>query len=202
MSEQTVDTGITQEKTEPTQVQISAENENTEGTETSNQGKTFTQDELNSIISKRLEKFKDYDELTQYKNESEESKLSEMEKLTNRITELEGYESSSKASTKMLEKVLETTLESIDTDKRSLIPKSFSLTEKLDYINKNKDFLQNSNNVNTPRDKKTNTFEKNANLIFGKYESIEDFAEQNPAEFMKSYKTKEYSDELKRLGLL
>jgi CRISPR/Cas system CSM-associated protein Csm2 small subunit len=198
-----VDTGSIQDKTEPTEnTQNSAENTNTEVTDTLNQeSKTFTQAELNSIIAKRLDKYKDYEDLAKYRNESEEAKLTEVEKLQSRISELEGYETSSKAATKQLEKVLENTLENIDEDKKNLIPKSFSLTEKLDYINKNKGFLMSNNtNIVTPSDGKTATFEKSSTLLFGKYNSVKEFAELDPKEFRRAYTTKEYRNELIRLG--
>jgi len=171
--------------------------------ESENHGKSFTQEELNQILAKRLEKYKDYDELVNYRNSAEESKLSETEKLTKRIQELEPIETKYKEAHKTLEKLLEKNIDLIPEEKRKLIPTNFSVTEKLNYINNNSEFLLGQNiNIKTPENQKLSGDKGNPNLIFGKYTSIEDFASKDKQGFLKAIKTQAYIDELKRVGLL
>ncbi len=166
---ESTNTGTNQEKTgivEDTTVTNTETGTSTQDVKT--EEKLFTQDELNNIIKKRLDKFSDYDELLQYKNTAEQEKLSEVEKLQKQIAELEPYKNQVENANNILEQLLNTELEAIAEDKRGLIPQQFSTSEKLEYINQNKQFLMNGKvNIKTPVDGKTPN-ETDSNLIFGK----------------------------------
>jgi len=199
---ESTNTGTNQEKTgivEDTTVTNTETGTSTQDVKT--EEKLFTQDELNNIIKKRLDKFSDYDELLQYKNTAEQEKLSEVEKLQKQIAELEPYKNQVENANNILEQLLNTELEAIAEDKRGLIPQQFSTSEKLEYINQNKQFLMNGKvNIKTPVDGKTPN-ETDSNLIFGKWTSQKEFAEKDPAGFRKVYTSREYQAELKRLGM-
>jgi hypothetical protein len=166
---ESTNTGTNQEKTgivEDTTVTNTETGTSTQDVKT--EEKLFTQDELNNIIKKRLDKFSDYDELLQYKNTAEQEKLSEVEKLQKQIAELEPYKNQVENANNILEQLLNNELEAIAEDKRGLIPQQFSTSEKLEYINQNKQFLMNGKvNIKTPVDGKTPN-ETDSNLIFGK----------------------------------
>jgi len=166
---ESTNTGTNQEKTgivEDTTVTNTETGTSTQDVKT--EEKLFTQDELNNIIKKRLDKFSDYDELLQYKNTSEQEKLSEVEKLQKQIEELTPYKNQVENANNILEQLLNNELEAIAEDKRGLIPQQFSTSEKLEYINQNKQFLMNGKvNIKTPVDGKTPN-ETDSNLIFGK----------------------------------
>ena len=196
-------TGSIQDKTTVANETVSRTDTTADGTQNveTTEEKLFTQEELNSIIKKRLEKFSDYEELQQYKNTAEQEKLSEVEKLQKQIAELEPYKNQVENANNILEQLLNTELEAIAEDKRGLIPQQFSTSEKLEYINQNKQFLMNGKvNIKTPVDGKTPN-ETDSNLIFGKWASQKEFAERDPAYFKKMYTTREYQAELKRLGM-
>ncbi len=199
---ESTNTGTNQEKTgivEDTTVTNTETGTSTQDVKT--EEKLFTQDELNNIIKKRLDKFSDYDELLQYKNTAEQEKLSEVEKLQKQIAELEPYKNQVENANNILEQLLNTELEAIAEDKRGLIPQQFSTSEKLEYINQNKQFLMNGKvNIKTPVDGKTPN-ETDSNLIFGKWTSQKEFAEKDPAGLRKVYTSREYQAELKRLGM-
>jgi len=163
-------TGSIQDKTTVANETVSRTDTTADGTQNveTTEEKLFTQEELNSIIKKRLEKFSDYEELQQYKNTAEQEKLSEVEKLQKQIAELEPYKNQVENANNILEQLLNTELEAIAEDKRGLIPQQFSTSEKLEYINQNKQFLMNGKvNIKTPVDGKTPN-ETDSNLIFGK----------------------------------
>ena len=164
--------------------------------------KTFTQEELNNIIKKRLEKFSDYEQLLEYKNNSEAEKLSEVEKLQKQISELQPYKEQVETANGILEKLLESELSLIAEDKRSLIPDNFTTSQKLEYITNNKQFLTNSkSNIKTPGQEQTTRSGDN-NLIYGKWASIKEFAEKDPKHFGRVFDKPEFQKELERLGLL
>ena len=199
-------TGINPENNEDVQTQTNQNdtvdnNQQDTVTDTNtNQDKTFTQEELNGIIAKRLEKYKDYNELKDYHSSAEEAKLTELEKLQNKIDALAPLEQEIKSANKTLEKVLDKQLESIDEEKRGLIPKSFSVNQKLDYISKNSDYLMNGKvNIKTPTEN-SNTYQGNINMLYGKYSSVTDFAQKDPAEFKRVSTTNAYIEELNRFN--
>ncbi len=199
---ESTNTGTNQEKTgivEDTTVTNTETGTSTQDVKT--EEKLFTQDELNNIIKKRLDKFSDYDELLQYKNTAEQEKLSEVEKLQKQIAELEPYKNQVENANNILEQMLENEISAIAEDKRGLIPQQFTTSEKLEYINKNKQFLTNGKiSIKTPSNGNTPS-DTDSNLIFGKYTSQAEFAEKDPAGFKKVYTTREYQAELKRLGI-
>ena len=147
------------------------DNQQTRTEESKNQdGKTFSQEQLNQIIADRLKKYQDYEDLKKFKETAEQANLTELEKLQNKIKELEPVQEQMKSAQKTLEKMLEAQMESIDEDKRALIPKSFSVTEKLNYISQNSAFLMNGKpTIKTPKnDEDTRNHEGHPSLIFGK----------------------------------
>ena len=165
------------------------------------EGKMFSQEELNSIIKKRLEKFSDYEDLLKYKETSEAEKLTEVEKLQKQIAELQPYKEKVESANSILESLYESELEQIPEDKRGLIPQQFTTSEKLEYIQTNKQFLTNGKpNIKTPSESQRGT-ETDSDLIFGKWVSVQEFAEKDPKGFGKVYDKPEFQTELKRLGL-
>jgi len=197
-------TGSIQESTAVAPETVSSTDKTADGTQNveTTEGKLFTQEELNNIIKKRLDKFSDYEELQQYKQTAEQEKLTEVEKLQKQIEELTPYKNQVESANNILEQMLNNELEAIAEDKRGLIPQKFTTSEKLEYITQNKQFLHSGKmNIKTPSDGNTPS-ETDSNLIFGKYTSQAEFAEKNPSEFKKVYSTREYQAELKRLGII
>lgn len=188
-----IDTSNTKEKT----VDIINQDVVTETT------KTFTQDDINRIISERLKKYQDYDELVSFKQTSEEAKLSELEKMQKKIDNLSVYEKNYKDASETLESMLQKQIESIDESKRTLIPDNFSVIEKLKYINQNSSYLLSHKvDIRTPDNKFGSTESTNPNLLYGKYSSVEEFAAKDLKGFNAAIKTKGYLEELKRVGII
>jgi len=188
-----IDTSNTKEKT----VDIINQDVVTETT------KTFTQDDLNRIISERLKKYQDYDELVSFKQTAEEAKLSELEKMQKKIDNLSVYEKNYKDASETLESMLQKQIEGIDESKRTLIPDNFSVIEKLKYINQNSSYLLSQKvDIRTPDNKFGSTESTNPNLLYGKYSSVEEFAAKDLKGFNAAIKTKGYYEELKRVGII
>lgn len=188
-----IDTSNTKEKT----VDIINQDVVTETT------KTFTQDDINRIISERLKKYQDYDELVSFKQTAEEAKLSELEKMQKKIDSLSVYEKNYKDASETLESMLQKQIEGIDESKRTLIPDNFSVIEKLKYINQNSSYLLSHKvDIRTPDNKFGSTESTNPNLLYGKYSSVEEFAAKDLKGFNAAIKTKGYLEELKRVGII
>ena len=149
--------------------------------------KAFTQDELNTIVENRLsrerEKYSDYDALRTFKTETEQSQLSEAERLGSRITELEPLASKSEERGVLLTSIYEDELNSIPEDKRTLIPEDFTVEQKLSFMRTNKHFFTDDKPVTTPNHGKPK--EGTGKGYEGKYETLEEYAEKDPVGYMK-----------------
>jgi cysteinyl-tRNA synthetase len=149
---------------------------------------SFSQTELDAIVQSRLarqsQKFQDYEELKKYKEETEQGKLSEVEKLNKVIEDLKPRAEQAEARKELLEGLLADQLEGIAEDKRSLLPDDFSVEQKLSYLRSNQEFFRSQQTVKTPTDAKPK--EGKASGFGGKYDSLDDFAKNDPVGYLKS----------------
>lgn len=143
--------------------------------------RTFTQAELNEIIKQRLSKYADYEDLRVYKQQAEESRLSDVEKLSKQLDEYKPYKDVATRQTALLEEMLQQELEAVPNEYKSLIPEDFDTFQKLNYLRKNKNvfFKQPASPPpNTPVE--PNRTATKPGLYGGKYESLVDFQAKDP----------------------
>lgn len=137
--------------------------------------KKFTQEDVNAIVSGRLakerEKFADYDTI--------KSQVSELQEYKNKYTELE---QKALINEQTLNEVYQGMIESLDDDKKNLIPEQLNLVDKIKYLNKNKNILQVKPIISTPAPEDKNKGE--AGLYGGKYKTLQEWAIGDPKGYM------------------
>lgn len=139
-------------------------------------GKTFTQDEVNRIVTERLDrersKFADYEPI--------KSELATLKSSHNEINDKH-----SKLASK-IDEYANSLLTDIEEDKKSLIPESLSGLDKLDYINKNKTILF-TKKVALPTQTPTTSI-SDTNLIDGKWKNHDEYAKNDPKGYIAARK--------------
>ena len=134
-----------------------------------NGGKTFTQEQVNSIVEGRLakekEKYADYDAL--------KTKATEYESLNQKHAELKTQAESLESS---LKNVYEDMIASVPEDKKSLIPDQLSLNDKISYVIKNKSSLISAAQTPPPQTPpKPEEGKGDGGLYVGKYSTLWEF---------------------------
>jgi len=176
--------------------------------------KTFTQEQLDAIITQRIdrerEKFQDYDELKTYRDTAEAEKLSTEERLTTQINELKPYKEQVEAQTQVLDQLAEAQISQLPEAFRQMIPTEFNAVQKLDYIAKNAEAiakLTGKEPVTPVTQPETNVDGQEQtpgaeNLLFGKYKTAKEFAKEDPRGFNAAFKNGKLVREQKRLGMI
>lgn len=141
---------------------------------------TFTQDEVNSIVTGRLkkerEKYSDYDSLKTQASELEEIKI-----------KYDDLTAKDKVNEDTLGEVYTSLTEGIEEDKKSLIPDQLSLVEKIKYVSRNNKVFATKVIVKTPEPEDKSKGE--AGLYGGKYKTVQDWAQHDPVGYLKWRKT-------------
>lgn len=181
--------------TENNQEQGTAAPESNAGQETpqtpnKDEGTQFTQTQVNDIIEGRLAKLK-----KQYEDKFSDfdiykSGFAELETVKKELSTLQEATANVGSADEIVKDVLDSMLEGVEETKRSLIPDSMSATEKIVYINKNKDILL-SNAPNTPQTPPSDKGEEapKGNYGDGKYTSLSEFSANDPAGYLKFRKS-------------
>ena len=143
-------------------------------------GRTFTQDQVNEIIKQRLAKYGDYDDLRSYKQQSEEARLTEVERLSKQLKDLAPFKETAARQSAILEDIYNSELEAVPDEYKSLIPEDFDTLTKLQYLRKNKGvFFKTPTAVpNTPIE--PNRPVSKPGLYGGKFENLVDFQAKDP----------------------
>ncbi|BDQ01944.1 MAG: hypothetical protein KatS3mg036_0498 [Ignavibacterium sp.] len=140
--------------------------------------KTFTQDEVNQIIQARLAKEKD-----KYKDyESLKSQIAELEQLKEKSSKLESETSNLNS---VLQEVYDSLVQSVDEDKRTLIPEQLSLADKIKYINSNRATLLTPQPKTPPKEPNP---KGEPGLFGGKYSTLVEFASKDPKGYYEARK--------------
>jgi len=144
------------------------------------EGKTFTQEQLNDIVEGRLarqrqefeKRYVDYD-----------SYKSSHEQLNSFKSELDSLKNSSAKANESLQLVHDNLMAQISDEKKSLIPESLNVPDKIIYIQKNSKHLlsQTIQGQTPPPEDKTIG---DPGLIMGKYKDSMDFAQADPKGFL------------------
>lgn len=143
--------------------------------------KVFTQSELNEIIKQRLSKYGDYDELRNYKQQAEEARLTEVERLTKKVDEYKPFKEVATRQQAILDEMLQQELETVPEEYLGLIPENFDTLSKLSYIRKNKGVFTKSNTPPPNIPVEPSRTPTKPGLYGGKYESLVDFQAKDPA---------------------
>jgi hypothetical protein len=143
--------------------------------------KTFTQDEVNQIVSGRLskekEKYADYDTL--------KTKASEVTTLQEKLTSLETEKVTFDST---LKDVYDSLIQSVDDSKKSLIPDQLSLADKIKYINLNRSTLLPAQVINSQTPPKPEGEKGEGGLFGGKYKTIGEYASADPKGYIAARK--------------
>lgn len=137
--------------------------------------KSFTQDEVNTIVQQRIAKEKEkYPDYELFKTDSVELK-----QLTEKYSNLE---KTNQVNSDTLQQVYDGIIGELDESKKNLIPEQLNLAEKISYLSKNKDtFVSIPTIVTPPKETEQKT---DGGLFGGKYKTLDEWSIADPQAYI------------------